>query len=229
MRLRLFQRRTILFPTWAGLFCVTAILCLFVAGWLRYGEWYLAETRRAPADTLIVEGWIGRQGIRAAVDEFRRGGYRYLVAAGGLTSGRWEDQPTSYAEMAAQEMVRLGLPKERILVATAEMTEAHRTFESAAAVWQTLRRAGITPRAINVFTLGPHARRSAMVFGKVNSGGPEVGVIGWMPPEYKTEPWWRSSERSRELLEETVGYLYEVLLNSGRLSNTPACISPNAA
>jgi uncharacterized SAM-binding protein YcdF (DUF218 family) len=228
-RLRLFQRRTFLFPTWTGLFFATAISCLFILGWLRYGESYLAETHRYQADILVLEGWIGRPGIRAAVDEFGRGGYRYVVAAGGLTSGRWEDQIASYAEMAAHEMMRLGVPKERILVATTEMTESHRTFESAVAVWQTLRRAGITPRAINVFTLGPHARRSAMVFGKVYSHGPEIGVIGWMPPEYKVEPWWRSSERSRELLAETVGYLYEILLNSGRRSNTPACISPNAA
>jgi hypothetical protein len=60
-----------------------------------------------------------------------------------------------------------------------------------------------------------------LVFSKVNSHGAEVGVIGWIPPDYKTEPWWRSSDRSRELLEETVGYLYEVLLNSGRDSNSP--------
>jgi uncharacterized SAM-binding protein YcdF (DUF218 family) len=139
-----------------------------------------------------------------------------------LTSGRWGDQPPqSYAEMAACEIMRLGVPKERIVVATAEIAETHRTFESAVAVWRTLRQAGIDPKTINVFTLGPHARRSGLVFSKVNSHGPEIGVIGWMPPDYKAEPWWRSSERSRELIEETVGYVYEVLLNSGRRSNAP--------
>ena len=84
------------------------------------------------------------------------------------------------------------------------------------------RHSGIKPRALNVFTLGPHARRSALVFAKVNSHGPKVGVIGWVPEEYKREPWWRSSDRSRELLEETFGYVYEVLFNSGRHPNSPA-------
>ncbi|MFZ0505004.1 MAG: hypothetical protein WAM44_14895 [Chthoniobacterales bacterium] len=219
-RLRLFERRTIWWPTWAGFCCFVAGFFLVGWTWVIYGESFLAQTVRAPADTLVVEGWIGRAGLRAAVDEFERGGYRYLVACGGLTSGRWEDQPESYAEMAGREMLRLGVSKERLLVATSENTEKYRTFESAVAVWRTLRDASIKPKGINVFTLGPHARRSELVFAKVNSGV-EIGAIGWMPPGFQSEPWWHSSDRSRELLEETAGYVYEFLLNSGRPSNSP--------
>lgn len=221
LRLRFFRRCTILFPTWAGSFCLGVILFMLVAAWLTYGESYLAVTDRSQADILVLEGWIGRQGIRAAVDEFERGGYRFIVASGGLTSGRWEDQLESYASMAAQEVMRLGIPEERIVVARSANTENHRTFESAVAVWRTLQERGIKAMALNVFTLGPHARRSALVFSKVSSPGVKVGVIGWVPAEYKDEPWWQSSDRSRELLDETVGYFYEVLLDSGRRSNSP--------
>jgi hypothetical protein len=35
------------------------------------------------------------------VEESERRGYRYIVAPGGLPSGRWEDPATSYAELAA--------------------------------------------------------------------------------------------------------------------------------
>jgi hypothetical protein len=174
-----------------------------------------------PADTLVVEGWIGRNGLRAAVDEFRRGGYLYIVATGGLTSGRWEEQPQSYAEMAEDYLIRFGVPRERLTVATSDNTERFRTFESAVAVWRTLRAATIKPKGINIFTFGPHARRSAMVFAKVNSDIEKIGVIGWCPPEFQREGWWLSSERSKEFLEEAVGYLYEILLNSGRHSNSP--------
>jgi DUF218 domain len=208
-------------PTWLGSFCLVAILLILVYAWINYGESGLSLTHRVPAEILVVEGWIGREGLRAAVDEFERGGYRSIVASGGLTSGRWEDQPSSYAQMAAAEMIRLGVSKDRIFVATSENTESHRTFESAVAVWRTLRNAGIEPKAMNVFTFGPHARRSALVFAKVNAHGANIGVIGWLPSGYEKEPWWRSSERSKELLEETLGYLYEVLLNSGRHSSSP--------
>jgi len=53
-----------------------AILFILVVAWFTYGESYLEATHRLPADILVVEGWIGRKGIRAAVDEFERGGYR---------------------------------------------------------------------------------------------------------------------------------------------------------
>lgn len=185
----------------------------------------MAETDRVPADTLVVEGWIGRKGLRAAADEFWRGGYLNIVAAGGLTSGRWEDQPQSYAEMAANELIRLGIPRERVTVATSEKTEKYRTFESAVAVWRELRLAGIKPKGINIFTVGPHARRSLMVFTKAN-GEKKIGVIGWLPPDYQNERWWESSERSKELIEEVAGYVYEALLNSGRRSNSPEQAAP---
>jgi hypothetical protein len=220
-RLRLFRRCTAWGPTWTGLTCILAITIGLIAAWLNYGESYLTITQRSPADILVVEGWIGRPAISGAVTEFRRGGYRLVVCTGGLTSGRWEETPASYAEMAARELVRLGVPETCILIATARVTESHRTFESAVAAWQTLQQAGIKPKGLNIFTVGAHARRSWLVFAKVNSDLENVGVIGWIPTEFQKEPWWQSSERSRELLEETSGYLYEVLLNSGRPSNSP--------
>jgi hypothetical protein len=208
-----------------GSLLIAATFLILAVGWFTYGESLLEVTHRLPAEVLVVEGWIGREGVRAAVAEFEHGGYQYMVSAGGLTSGRWDDQPASYAEMAAREMIRLGVPKERIIVATAEYTESRRTFESAVAVWRALRVSNTRPEAVNVFTFGPHASRSFLVFAKVLGYETKVGVVAWLPPDYKTEPWWRSSERSRDLLEETVGYLYEVLLNSGRRSNAPEAAS----
>jgi uncharacterized SAM-binding protein YcdF (DUF218 family) len=220
-QLRFVQRRTIWFPTYLGSFLIASLLLISVAWWFACGESFLSLTQRLPADVLVVEGWIGRGGIHAAVAEFEQRGYQYIVATGGLTSGRWEDQPTSYAEMAAREMIQSGVPKERIIVAAAKVTESRRTFESAVAVWRALQVAGIHPKTVNVFTLGPHARRSGLVFAKVDWPGTQVGVVSWIPRDYEAVQWWQSSERSRELLEETAGYLYEALLNSGRGSNSP--------
>jgi DUF218 domain len=225
LQLRLFRRCMIWCPTWTGLWFALLLCVALVAAWVNYGESYLAFTQRSPAEILVVEGWIGRKGVGAAVDEFKRGDYHYIVCTGGLTSDRWEEQSASFAELAATEMIRLGVPKTNILVATTKITESHRTFESAVAVWRTLHEGGIDATALNVFTLGPHARRSALVFSKVNSPRVKIGVIGWVPAEYRDEPWWQSSDRSRELLDETVGYLYELLLDSGRRSNSPQAAS----
>jgi hypothetical protein len=80
--------------------------------------------------------------------------------------------------MAAQEMMQLGVPQQEIVVAASENTEKHRTFESAVAVWRTLRDARINPTAFNVFTFGAHARTSALVFAKVNGDVGKI-VIAW--------------------------------------------------
>jgi hypothetical protein len=100
LRLRVFRRRIILCPTWAGCFCILAIFFLGLFVCVFYGEPFLTETNKVPADTLVVEGWIARSGLRAAADEFRRVGYLYIVATGGLSSDCWDEQPQSNAEMA---------------------------------------------------------------------------------------------------------------------------------
>ena len=75
---------------------------------------------------------------------------------------------------------------------------------------------GVKPKNLNVFTLGSHARRSLLIFTKVQGPETKVGVIGWAPPDYPTMQYWQSSDRAKELLTETAGFLYEALLNSGR-------------
>jgi DUF218 domain len=187
--------------------------------WFNCGESYLSITRPVPAEFLVLEGWIGREGIRAAVTEFKRGGYQYIVSTGGFTSGVWEDQRASYATMAERELTRAGVANDLIIVAPARDTERQRTYESAVAALQALQAKGFHPEAIDVFTRGPHARRSCLVFAKVFGPSTKVGVLSWSPPNYGTTPWWRSSERAKDLLTETAGYVFEALFNSGRESN----------
>lgn len=220
-RLRLVQRRTIWCPTWLGFLCIACFLASPLIWWWTYGESFLSSTERLPANILVVEGWIGRDGVRAAGTEFRQHGYEFIVATGGLTAGeRWEQGGWSYAEAAEHELIRSGVPQDRIIVAPARDTPSRRTYESATAVWRALQVKGIEPKALNVFTFGAHARRSRVVFAKVEGPETQVGVVSWIPSTYETGPWWRSSDRARELLTESVGYLFEAFLNSGRDSNS---------
>jgi DUF218 domain-containing protein len=221
---RLLERRTVWWPTFIG-WCVIAGGFVFATvWWFLAGESFLSPTERAPmADVLVVEGWIGPEGVRAAASEFKGHGYQYLATSGGPISGSWDNEDANYAEMAGLELMRLGVPSDRIVVAPCKDTESRRTFESAAAVLDALKSKGLRAKALDVFTCGAHARRSRLVFAKVLS--PEitiVGVIAWRPVKYGSESWWRSSERSKELLSESAGYIFELLLNSGRLTNRSA-------
>jgi DUF218 domain len=220
-RIRLFERRTLWCPTWLGAFCLAFLLIVPAAGWCIYGESFLSLTDRLPAEVLVVEGWIGTTGVRAAALEFRSGSYRYVVATGSQPADDrgWQEIGWSDAQGAANELARSGIPPEKIVLAPARNTGRERTFESAVAVSRKLRSLSINSRSINVFTLGPHARRSRLVFAKVEGPETEVGVVGWTPTSYQAAPWWSSSDRAKELLTETAGYILEALLNSGRGSN----------
>jgi uncharacterized SAM-binding protein YcdF (DUF218 family) len=206
-----------------GFLCLGSFLTIPLLWWWIDGEGFLSMTDRLPGEILVVEGWIGRDGVRAAREEFEQRGYLYVVTAGGVTSGEgWEEPGWSFAEGAEHELIRDGVARDRIIVATAKDLGNQRTYESAVAVLRVLRARGIEPKTINVFTMGSHARRSHLVFAKVFGPNTKVGVISWIPGHYATIPWWRSSERAREMITETVGYLYEAILDSGRRSDSPS-------
>jgi len=180
------------------------------------GEGFLATTRREAAEILVVEGWIAGAGVAAAASEFRGGNYDYVVATGGMTSSSWGQRRWQYAQAAEHTLLKSGLTQDRILLAPAREVETQRTFESALAVSRTLSTMGLKPRAVNVFTLGPHARRTALVYRKVLGPTIKVGVIAWQRPELQSGPWWQSTERAENLITQTAGYLFELILNSGR-------------
>jgi hypothetical protein len=215
-RLRFANRRTIWCPTWLGAWCIATVLVTPVVWWCIWGEAFLSSNRPIPAEELVVEGWIGLDALHAAAEDTKQYGYQYVVVTGGPTSERWEEHRWNYAEMAAKELIRLGVPKEKIIAAPAEDRERRRTFESAVAARRVLEAKGISAVSVNVFTLGPHARRSQLVFAKVFGRRTKVGVIAWSSPDYQTVPWWHSSERSREMLTESAAYLFEAVFNSGR-------------
>jgi hypothetical protein len=208
-----------------GLFLTSLILLTFGLVWLcAWAEPFFSVNRPLSADILIVEGWIGSDGIRFAAEEYQRASYKYVVVTGGLIGQTTRHDLVSYAEVAQQELVQRGVDKERIITASTGQIERQRTFKSAVAAWQALKQKGVHPIAINVLTLGPHARRSQLVYEKVFASDAPVGVIAFLPEEY-AEPWWFSVRRTKCLLKETIGYPFELWLNSGRVSNSPGKVS----
>jgi len=219
MKLHLFRPRTVPVPTPLGAATLLGLLLSPLAYWFYFGESFLASTRRLPdARILVVEGWIGPEGLRAAKEEFDTHNYEYIVTSGGETiSEGWERGGWNYARGAEKELVRLGIPSEEIISAPSKDTETGRTYRSAVAVIATLKERGISPKSINVFTWGAHAQRSRLVYAKAVGPKIPVGVIAWHSVEFNEKlPWWRSSDRARDLIAESSGYFYELLLNSGR-------------
>jgi hypothetical protein len=229
MPIHLVSRRTVWFPTTSGWLLLLGLLVTPIALWIFRGEAFLAATERLPADVLVVEGWIGVAGINAAHAEYLRGGYRMVVATGGLTGERWNQRRWNYAEEAAEQLLKLGVPREHVLLASSRDVEIQRTFEMATAAHEALKAAGLQAGTLNVFTRGSHARRSRLIFEKVFGRAFKVGVVAWKPPLFDELSWWQSSDRAEDMVKETVGYFFELLFNSGRRSNSVAVVSPYSA
>ena len=216
------------FPTLLGWFLILGMLATPVVAWWLWGESFLCLTRREPTDILVVEGWAGGETFEAAAAEFARGGYRWIIATGGPDGERWSRKRWTYAEIAHDGLIGAGVPRDRIIMAPCAEVETQRTRESALAVQQILSNQCLHPAALNVFTLGAHARRSQLIYAKVFGSTVKVGIISWLPPGASTDPWWHSTTRAKSILTETIGYLYEALLDSGR-GTRPKTISLNTS
>jgi hypothetical protein len=217
VKLDLLRRRNIWWPTWKGALLLLVVFVTPVAVWAWCGEAYLTRTERVAADTLIIESWIQADGLHAAAAEYRSGQYRHLVITGGLTGSKGALRRRSYAELALRELADAGVQREMILVAPIDDVDSQRTFAMATGVKRALASRNLHPPAVNVFTAGAHARRSQIVYQKAFGPEVKVGVISWSAaPRTGGRPWWTSSERTLELFKETIGYTYELLLDSGR-------------
>ena len=215
---QLFRRRMILWPTLAGWLVFTVLFFTPILFWVLRGEKLLSRTDRQPAEILIVEGWICDDGLVAAAKEYLTGGYTMVVVTGEYTSGRWNSQRWCFADVARAALIRSGVPVGSIVRAPAEYSERMRTFESALSVrLRLLELHGLhPPSSVNIYTAGLHARRSQLVYAKVLGEDFKVGVVSWTPTDYLASPWWKSSDRAKDMIIETVGWFFELLLNSGR-------------
>ncbi|MGH7957839.1 MAG: hypothetical protein ACREH8_12650 [Opitutaceae bacterium] len=219
VNLDLLRRRTIWWPTWKGWLLLLVIFVAPVSVWAWFGEAFLLRTGRIAADTLVVESWIQPDGLHAAAAEYRSGGYRHLVVTGGLTGSKGTSRRRSYSALAERELVAAGIGGDAIIAAETPDVDNQRTYVMAVSVRDVLQARGIRPAGLNIFTAGAHARRSRLVYAKVFAPEVDVGVITWTAWDRTSNvPWWRSSERTLELIKETLAYTYEFLFSSGRRS-----------
>ncbi len=219
--IRLFIRpRTLPFPTACGWLLLLVLFLAPFAAWCFRGEDLLCRTRRETADVLVVEGWAGEETFEAAAGEFLNGHYRWIVTTGGPSGDPWSRKRWTYAEIARDRLITFGVPGDRIIMAPAPEVSRQRTHEAAVCALRAMTGHNLRPAAINLYTRGAHARRSHLVYAKVFAPDTKVGVISWLPGGAHAGPWWRSTLRAKDLLTETIGYLYEALLDSGRTEDT---------
>ena len=173
---------------------------------------FLAINQRVEANILVVEGWVySHPAIREAAEEFKKGQYSLLITVGGSVGEAEEnvDQPSS-ASLAASQLQELGVDKGLIVALTVPRVSHHRTYASALTVRNWLKRSNHQAKGINIFTIGPHARKSRVLFISALGPGIAVGVIAGTDNDYDPDRWWMSVRGTYVIFRKLLGYVYAV-------------------
>ena len=187
------------------------LLICFATGLLLANSLYsfLAPNEPASARILVVEGWLAPEELDQAIEAFRKGKYERIVTTGGPVAG-WPglSQDTVYAELAAGYLVQHGIRPDLIIAVPAPKSAQERTFLSAVMFREAARRLGITLEAVDVFSVGPHARRSRLLFQMALGQNVRVGVLAARPGSFEPDAWWRTSTGVEQMLFQSFGYVW---------------------
>ena len=182
----------------------------------------LAPTNRVAANILIVEGWLPEYALEAAIDEFGQHPYELLITSGGpLWEGHHASGFHSYAELAAHVIRSFEFETKLLHAAPGPKVWKHRTFQSAKAVSQYLTDSNIATSGVNIMTLGPHGRRTKIIYDSIFRHQCPTGIISYPSSEYDQSRWWKTSEGTKHILTETMAATYEWLFQSGRRKEDP--------
>ena len=212
--MKLIKRKECWTFTWIGWMGLLALGGLVLFLFLFTIHPFLAPTKPVDADILIVDNFLEDYGLKELSDEFRSKNYSLILSAGvRLPQGSplAAEYKTS-GELSAAILKKFGISEKAIVPIIPKPVERDRTFASALAVKNWLAQNNIQPRGINVFSFGPHSRRSWMLYKEAMGEEIPVGIIACENREYDPKRWWKTSSGVRTVLDETIAYIYAKLV-----------------
>lgn len=133
-KFQLFQLREMCIPTWQGWVLANAIIISCITFVISPIHPFLTPNAAISADMLVVEGWIPDYGIKAALEEFETGSYKYLVTTGiPVERGDYLVEYKNFAEIPAASLIKMGLAADKITVIPSPKVKKDRTYASAIA------------------------------------------------------------------------------------------------
>jgi hypothetical protein len=170
---------------------------------------FLAVSEPVRADFLVIEGWVPTYALEQGLAEFRAGGYKRLFTTGGpIAEGEQWSEHKTLAEAAAARLRALGAAPEVVEPVASVAVSRNRTYASALGVRRWFQERGLAVKAINVMTVGVHARRTRLMYEKAFGKHVAVGIIAVRNRSYDPRHWWESSEGAKEVILESIGYIY---------------------
>jgi hypothetical protein len=149
--------------------------------------------------SISVNGKIFKTDNKRVICYFRQNGRYYL----------YQQLSPSSAQDAAEYLISLGIPDSLVVPVVTTRKFKSRTYASALDVkhWLDSHLSG-SKFTLTVFSQGPHARRSFILYKKAFKSSADIGIISGKMQEYNSSNWWRNIMGWESVLYETVGLLY---------------------
>ena len=205
----LFRRRQVWLPTLSGTLVLLALVsAALLALGLRANDFLALNAptqgvHGAGTRALVVEGWIDEADLLQAIAVARRGRYDRVLTTGGPIEpwsdvGHWG----TFAERAAAYLRTHGVTEVPVIAVPAPASVTERTYLSAVQVREWAQRSGARLGAIDVFSVGAHARRSRAVYRLAFGSDVEIGVLAAVPQDFDAQRWWASSSGVKSVIGE---------------------------
>jgi hypothetical protein len=174
---------------------------------------FLSKNSPVHAKVLILEGWLPDYALKEGMQKFKEGEYEQVFTTGGpLESGSYLKEYRDYAHLAKATLVAMGMDEQEVIAVAAADVKRDRTYHSALALKRWIEVNKIEKKRLDLASLGPHSRRSAILFQKALGEDYEIGSIALAPEDYDPEEWYSSSEGVRTTIDELIAYIYVMLL-----------------
>lgn len=205
----LLKKKECLSLTWRAWLLILISLAFLGVFILSQIHTYLAISNTVTTEVLIIEGWIPDVSLEKAVRLIEQGQYDVILTSGGpLVRGSHLSEYSSYADLSAATLKKMGIYNARVFSVPSGQTDFDRTLASALAIKSWLSEQEMLLNSVDVFTLGVHARRTQLLFQKTLGSSIKVGVISSPHPDYDPTVWWKSSAGIKAVLSESIALLY---------------------
>jgi len=204
----IFQRKNIWVPTWKGwvLFIFLLLILLTLLKVTVYS--YLATNEPYKNGVLVIEGSLPDYAFDSAMIVFNNlKCEKILITGGPVPMGTYSGFQT-YVDVGVVKLNQLGFDPEKIVALPSKKILRDRTYSNALIVNKWLKTASIQNHTINILTIGPHARRSKLLYTKAIGAEYQFGIISLDDLSYDQNKWWKSSIGFRTVVGEALAYLY---------------------
>jgi hypothetical protein len=168
---------------------------------------FLSPHDPMPGGLLVMEGWVPDYVLRNAIEELQQHPYKGIVVTGEpVEKGTPRSDYSDYATLTVATLERMGVDRAILHTAPWPAVKRDRTYASAVALRTWLREHDFEREPINLMCLGPHSRRSRLLYERTL--GTRIGVIAVEERAYDPARWWSTSAGFRGVVGEILAYLY---------------------